>query len=169
VAHLNFQKFPLGYSFWLDNIFHFSELPGWCWPKIIYLYRDKFVSRFIYVIFSKSGMNDSNIECDRQFTCCLMGLLKVSSQTLSDFRWQACSREIQQHMFLFIVLLEQYIPVALSFLLLLALLLLYGGWQMKSLMFLLAVLSFLLLGSFFPLIFMLFSTELNHLIGPLIF
>jgi len=43
----------------------------------------------------------------------------------------------------FIVLLEQYIPVPLSFLLLLvALLLLYGGWQMKTLMSLLAVLSF---------------------------
>jgi len=46
VAHLNFQKFPLGYSFWLDNIFHFSEIPGWCLPKIIYLYSDKFGSRY---------------------------------------------------------------------------------------------------------------------------
>ena len=152
VAHLNFQKFPLGYSFWSDNIFHFSELPGWCRPKIIYFYCDKFGSRFIYVIFFKSGMNDSNTECNWRFSCCLMGLLKISSHPFSGFRWQACSREIQQHTSPFIVLLEQYIPVPLSFLLLLlALLLLCGGWQMNSLMSLLAVLSFLLLGSFFPL------------------
>jgi len=39
---------------------------------------------------------------------------------------------------------------------------------MKSLMSLLAVLSFLLLGSFFPLVFMLFSIELDRLIGPLL-
>lgn len=168
VAHLNFQKCPLGYQFWLDNIFHFSELPGWCLPKIIYFYFDKFGSRVIKVIFFKSGMNDSNIEWDWQFACCLVDLWKVSSQPLSGFRWQASSREIQQQTSPFIVLLEQYIPVPLSFLLLLlSLLLLYGGWQVKSLMSLLAVLSFLLLGSFFPLIFMLFSTELNCLISPL--
>jgi hypothetical protein len=39
---------------------------------------------------------------------------------------------------------------------------------MKSLMSLLAFLSLLLLGSSFRLIFILFSTELNRLIGPLI-
>lgn len=161
MAHLNFQKCSLGYSFWLDNIFHFSELPGWCVPNLLYFYCDKFGS--------KSGMNDSNIEWDWQFTCCLLGLSKVLSQPLSGFRRTACSREIQQHMSPFIVLLEQYFPIPLSFLLpLLALLLLYGGWQMKSLMSLLAVLSFLLLGSFFPLVFMLFSIELDRLIGPLL-
>jgi len=143
LAHQNFQKFPLGYSFWLDNIFHFSELPGWCMPKIIYFYCDKFGARVINVIFPKPGMNDSNIEWDWQFTYCLVDLSKVSSQPLSGFNWQACSREIQQPMSPFIVLLEQYIPVPLSFLLLLlALLLLYGGWQMKTLMSLFAVLSF---------------------------
>jgi len=64
VAHLNFQKFLLRYSFLLDNIFHFSELPGWCLPKIIYFYYDKFGSRVVNVIFSESGMNDNNIEWD---------------------------------------------------------------------------------------------------------